>query len=88
MIDSSPTVGELFKAKAVTAEQVNAAVAAYQADPDTAAHPIAGVYTLDLAAAVAGHGWANQVVANPESSAILRRSAIRTAILLARAQKA
>ena len=87
MADPSPTVGELFKAKAVIDEQVNAAVAAYQADPDTAAHPIADGYTLDLAAAVAGHGWASQVVANPESSATLRRGAIRTAILLARALK-
>ena len=41
----------------------------------------------DLAAAVAGHGWAKQVVGNPEASPSLKRGAIRTAILLARAQK-
>lgn len=84
----SPTVGELFKAKAVTDEQVSAAVEAYHADPDTTAHPIADGYSLDLAAAVAGHGWASQVVADPESSPGLKRAATRTAILLARAQKA
>ena len=82
------TVGDLFKAKTVTDEQVNAAVGAYLADPDTAVHPIADGYSLDLAAAVAGHGWASQVVANPESSPGLKRGAVRTAILLARAQKA
>lgn len=87
MADPNPTVGELFKAKAVTDEQVNAAVDAYHADPGATAHPIADGYSLDLAAAVIGHGWASQVVANPESSPTLKRGAIRTAILLARAQK-
>ncbi|QIJ76170.1 hypothetical protein GU700_17170 [Methylobacterium sp. NI91] len=88
MPDPNPTVGELFKAKAVTDEQVNAAVEAYLVKPETDAHLIADGYVLDLGAAVAGHGWASQVVANPESSPGLRRSAVRTAILLARAQKA
>jgi hypothetical protein len=88
MADPNPTVSELFKAKAVTDEQVNAAVDAYLADPGTTAHLIADGYSLDLAAAVAGHGWASQVVANPESSPSLKRGAIRTAILLVRAQKA
>ncbi|MBB2964677.1 hypothetical protein FHU13_005095 [Methylobacterium sp. R2-1] len=55
MADPNPTVGELFKAKAVTDEQVNAAVEAFQADPASDAHPIADGYVLDLAAAVAGH---------------------------------
>ena len=87
MPDSSPTVGELFKAKAVTDDEVNAAVAAYLADPETDAHPIADGYSLDLAAPVAGHGWASQVVGNPESSPGLKRGAVRTAILLTRAQK-
>ncbi|GEL44194.1 hypothetical protein MEX01_47850 [Methylorubrum extorquens] len=87
MADPNPTIGELFKAKAVTDDEVNAAVEAYLADPDTA-HPIADGYSVDLAAAVAGHGWASAVVANPESSPGLKRGAVRTAILLARAQKA
>lgn len=43
---------------------------------------------MDLAAAVIGHRWAGEVVANPESSITLKRAAIQTAILLARAQKA
>ncbi|WP_437870834.1 hypothetical protein ACSD7O_13960 [Methylorubrum extorquens] len=88
MADPNPTVGELFKAKAVTDDQVNAAVDAYLAECSTTAHPIADGYSLDLAAAVAGHGWASRVVANPESSPGLKRGAVRTAILLARAQKA
>ncbi|GJE83867.1 hypothetical protein HNR51_005369 [Methylorubrum thiocyanatum] len=59
MADVSPTVGELFKAKAVTDELVNAAVDAFLSDPAKSAHPIADGYSLDFAAAVAGHGWAS-----------------------------
>ncbi|MDV2987915.1 UNVERIFIED_CONTAM: hypothetical protein Q9R58_26780 [Methylobacteriaceae bacterium AG10] len=88
MADSSPTVGDLFKAKAVTASEVSAAVKAYLAKPETDAHPIAEGYVLDLGAAITGHGWASQVVANRESSASLKRGAVRTAILLAGARKA
>ncbi|KQQ12427.1 hypothetical protein ASF56_04470 [Methylobacterium sp. Leaf122] len=88
MADLNPSVGELFKAKAVTDDEVNAAVEVFMRDADAGAHPIADGYSLDLAAAVAGHGWASQVVANPESSPGLKRAATRTAILLARAQKA
>ncbi|KAB7783507.1 hypothetical protein [Methylorubrum populi] len=62
MVDSNPTVGELFKSKAVNDEQVNAAVEAYCDNPTTASFA--------------------------SSSRALKRDAIRTAILLARAQKA
>lgn len=88
MPDPNPTVGELFEAKAITNEQVNAAVEAYLAGPEAGAHPITSGYTLDLAAAVAGDGWAAQVVGNPEASPGLKRAAVRTAILLAWAEKA
>ncbi|KAB7782444.1 hypothetical protein [Methylorubrum populi] len=87
MADSSPTVGELFKAKAVTDEQVNAAVDAYLAKPETDSHPIADGYSLDLAAAVAGRRWASDIVGNVEAGLPVKRAATRTAILLARAQK-
>jgi S-adenosylhomocysteine hydrolase len=88
MADSSPTDGELFKAKTVTDDEVNAAVDAYHADPASTAHLIADGYSLDLAAAVAGHRWASEVIASPEATSALRRAATRTAILLARVQKA
>ncbi|MBA9068437.1 hypothetical protein FHR71_002178 [Methylobacterium sp. RAS18] len=48
-----------FRAKAVTDDQVNAAVDAYHVDPAASARPIADGYSLDLATAVAGHGWAS-----------------------------
>ncbi|ACS42942.1 MULTISPECIES: hypothetical protein [Methylorubrum] len=79
-----PTAGELFKAKAVADDQVNAAVDAHRADSGTITHPNADGYGLDLAAAVAEHGWASSVIASPKSSPSLTRGAI----LLVRAQKA
>ena len=88
MADPNPTVGELFKAKAVTDKQVNAAVEAYFAKPETDAYPIADGYVLDLAAAIVGHGWARSVVTSPEISLGFKRGAVWTAIVPARAQKA
>ena len=84
MADSSSAVGELFKAKAVTDEQVSEAAGRYLGDPKAGAHPITNGCVFDLAAAVTGHAWACQVVASPEPSMTLKRGAIRTAFLLAR----
>ena len=88
MADSSPTVGELFKAKAVTDEQVNAAVETYLSDLEAGIFPIADGYVVDVDAAVVKHLWASHVLANHEASLGLKRAAVRTAILLAPAQKA
>lgn len=84
---ASPTIADLFKAKAVTDEQVDRAVETYLAEPRTSAHPIAEGYTVDLAAAVRGHGWARRVAADPMTNPVLKRAAVQTAILLARAKK-
>ena len=84
---AAPTIADLFKAKAVTDEQVDRAVETYLAAPGTSAHPIADGYTVDLAAAVGGHGWARRVATNPKTHPILKRAAVQTAILLARAKK-
>ncbi len=83
-----PTIADLFKAKAVTDEGVDRAVETYLAAPGTSAHPIADGYTVDLAAAVSQHGWARRITANPKANPILKRAAVQTAILLARATKA
>lgn len=56
MSDTALTVGELCKAKAVTDDEVSVAVAAYFANPDATAYPIAVGDVLDFAAAVAEHG--------------------------------
>ncbi|QDI83157.1 hypothetical protein E8E01_23460 [Methylorubrum populi] len=88
MADPNPTVGELFKAKAVTDEQVNAAVEAYCDNPTTASFAITDCYAINLLDAVTVHDFTRRVLSDPSSSRALKRDAIRTAILLARAQKA
>jgi hypothetical protein len=86
--DKSLTVGELFKAQAVTDDEVNAAVEAYLTVLEAGIFPIAAGYVVDLDTAVVEHPWASLVVANEEASPSLKRGIVRMAILLARAQKA
>lgn len=88
MHEPSTTVGELYKAKAVTDEQVNAAVEAYCDDPTTTGFAITDSYAINLLDAVSRHNFTQMVLSDPASSRGLRRGAIRTAILLARAQRA
>jgi hypothetical protein len=88
MADFNPTVGKFFKAKAITDERVNGAVEDYLSDLESGIFPIADGYVVDVDAAVVKHLWASHVIANAESSLGLKRAAVRTAILLARAQKA
>jgi hypothetical protein len=88
MADPNPTVGELFKAKAVTDEQVNAAVETYLSDLEASIFPIADGYVIDVDAAVVKHLWASHILANQEASTSDKRNAVRTAILLAPAREA
>ncbi|UYW29512.1 hypothetical protein OKC48_13710 [Methylorubrum extorquens] len=84
----TPTVSTLFDTIAVRNSHLNAAIEAYFAEPGTSAYPIADGYTLDLAAAVEERLRVNEVVNDVEADLDLKRGVMRTAILLARAQKA
>ncbi|CAO4167862.1 hypothetical protein [Methylorubrum aminovorans] len=87
MADSSPIVGEFFKAKVVTDEQVNAAVEAVLAGKLDDRSELAEGYVLDLAAAVKASAFATSVLRDKTSMPGARPNAARTAILLARAEK-
>ena len=87
MAESPPTVGELFKAQAITVEDVDAAVEAYFSDPRTTLFVMGGDYQLDLKAAVKAHAFARDHLRNPEASPGLKRAAVRKAIMLARPEK-
>jgi len=87
MAESPPTTGELFKAKAITEEDVVAAVDAYMADPTTTLFVMGEGYGLDLAEAVRTHEWAFVTVSHSTATDHLKRAAVRTAILLARPEK-
>ncbi|GJD97323.1 hypothetical protein [Methylobacterium iners] len=81
-----PYFGDLFKAKAISDEDVNAAVDAYMADPTTGRFMI-GEHPADLASAVARSPYAQSMLADPGIENASKRSAVRTAILLARPVK-
>ncbi|MEE7478391.1 hypothetical protein [Methylobacterium hispanicum] len=82
------TTGELRKAAEITDDEINAAVDAVLAKPKTGQYPIGGGYLLDLAAAVEAHDPSAKALADPEAKPGWRRTMARTAILMARPEKA
>ncbi|PXW59823.1 hypothetical protein [Methylobacterium sp. B4] len=85
---ADPTVGELFKANVVTHDDLNALVDAVLDGRMGDRAELGEGYTLDLAAALKANAFATAVLRDKTSATSARRSAARTAILLARAQKA
>ncbi|CAO4134687.1 hypothetical protein [Methylorubrum extorquens] len=83
MSDNSPTVGELFKANVVTHDDLNALIDAVLAGRMNVQEELAEGYTLDVAAAVKANAFATAVLRDKTSSTGARRTAARTAILLA-----
>ena len=63
------------------------AVMRRMADPATSLFAITERYSLDLAGAVRSHAWAQQTVSNADATEYLKRTAVCTAILLARPEK-
>ena len=84
----TPTIGELYKVKAILGADLDAAVDAFMADPKTSQFMFAGGYSLDLMVAVRAQAAARKLMKDPESSLALKRSVVRRAILLARPSKA
>ncbi|CAO4184610.1 hypothetical protein [Methylorubrum extorquens] len=88
MADSNSTLGELFKANVVTHDDLNALVDAVLDGRMEERVDLGEGYTLDVAAAVNANAFATAVLRDKTSTTGARRTAARTAILLARAQKA
>lgn len=82
------TTSDLRKAAEITDDEINAAVDAVLAKPDTGPYPIGGGYLLDLAAAVDAHEPTRTALADADSRQGWRRTMARTAILMARPEKA
>ncbi|MGA4555518.1 hypothetical protein [Methylorubrum aminovorans] len=85
---TDPTVGELFKAKVVTHDDLNALIDAVLDGRMEERVELGEGYTLDVAAAVKVNAFATAILRDKTSSKGAKRTAVRTAILLARAQKA
>ena len=77
-----PTTGDPFKAKAVTDDELNAAVDVFMRDPTVSMFRFASGHTLDPAAAVKAHEPARAAVADPDRTEKFRRGMVRTAIQL------
>ena len=82
-----PTIGDLYKAKLITDDELRAAVEAYFADPTEDAYPIAEGYDLDLAAAVQGHEPARKTLEHPDRTDKFKQTMVRTALIAARPEK-
>lgn len=88
LMAEKPTTGALLKAKCLTTEEVEAAVDAFMADPTVMAFLLGKSYWIDFAEAVCAHEWASVTVANKDATEHLKRTAVRTAIMLARPEEA
>lgn len=82
------TTGELRKAAEITDDEINATVDAALAKPETGSYRIGGGYMLDLAAAIQAHEPARKALVDEATQPGFRRAMARTAILLARPEKA
>ncbi|ACL57225.1 hypothetical protein [Methylobacterium nodulans] len=80
----TPTIGELYKLKHVTDEQIDAAVRDYLNHTMPGMRLIAEGVALCLAAVVLTQPYAREVLAWEKATEAQRRMAVRTAILLAR----
>lgn len=81
------TIGALYRAKVLTAEDVEAAVDAFLVDPTTTTFMIGRGYQIDLAEAVRAHEWASVTIGTKDATEHLKRTAVRTAVMLARPEK-
>jgi hypothetical protein len=79
------TLGDLYKAKRLTDDDLTAAVAGYLADPTPGQSEIAEGVRLDIGAAVLESPYATEILAREGAPEAQRRMAVRTAILLAKA---
>jgi hypothetical protein len=78
------TTGELRKVVEITDDEINGAVYALLAKPDTGPYPISGGYLFDIAPAVAAHEPSRAALAKPG----WRRTTARTVIPMGCPEKA
>jgi hypothetical protein len=77
------TGGEAYRAKLITDDALDAAIAAYLADPSKPAVLEIGDKRLDVAAAVLANAYSTEVLAREGVTTPQKRNAVKTAILLA-----
>ena len=88
LVELNPTISDLYKPEAILEADVVGAVDVFMADPTTEAFLFGDGYRIDPVEAVSSHEWAKVTVADKDATKHLRRAAVRTAVLLARPEKA
>ena len=83
----APLTIDLFEAGDIVDDDVRGVIEAFIARPRRRIFQFGTGYRIDVAAAVAAHPFARQLMRQPWASDDLRRAAIRAAILLARPEK-
>jgi hypothetical protein len=78
------TVGDAYKANLIAEDDLAAATSAYLADPSKPARLAVAGSEVDVASAILTSPYAVDVLAQEDATAGQRRTAIRTAVLLAR----
>lgn len=87
MADQSPATGDLVKAKALTADDLELLVTTYLAAPSAALLPFGPEHRISVEAAIDAHPQAAKALNDPGAGDAWRRTMLRTAILLARPEK-
>lgn len=85
---TSHMVCELVASHAITSAEVDDIVARYLADPRPGAILLGSSYAVDIAQALAQPGWPKDVMARASADIEVRRSAVKAAVLLTRAERA
>lgn len=87
MAEKHPTIGDLYLAGDITTADLQSAVIAFMANQLMGAHLFPKGYRVDIGAAVRSNEWAFAQYRSPKSTSVMKRVAVRTAILLARPEK-
>jgi hypothetical protein len=82
------SLGDLLREEALTKADISLAVDAYMADPGLTRLIVGGRFLIDPAAAVQDCDHAVWVLADTELEDRRKRAAVRTAILMARPERA
>ncbi|MGF3026495.1 hypothetical protein ACQVP2_27190 [Methylobacterium aquaticum] len=77
------TGGDAYRAKLLTPDALDAAIASYLADPSKPVVLEIGKGRLDVAAAVLANAYSTEVLAREDGTPGQRLNAVKTAILLA-----
>ena len=82
MATAIPSVGDLRRKSEVSDDEIEAATAAYLADQSAKPYAFKSGHTIDVAKAIAMHPQAKAILADEKTKPGLRRTMVKTAVIL------